>query len=89
MLYPLPVTHLLRSARVRFPSALDALRGDTPPTRPLRRRVSLLPVAVVGSGLGGGCAPSESNYSRFFDATRGPAWEVDIREAGGAGWTCW
>ncbi len=39
-------------------------------------------MAIVGSGLGGGCAPSESNYARFFDASRGPSWEVDIRDAG-------
>ena len=57
-----------------FPSALDALRA-------LPRSASL-PVAVVGSGLGGACAPSEANYTQFFEACNGPTVEVDIRDAG-------
>ena len=58
----------------RFPSALAALRNSP--------RSASLPIAVIGSGLGGGCAPSDANYSRFFEANPGPTWEVDIREAG-------
>ena len=26
-----------------------------------------LPVAIIGSGLGGGCAPEEANYAQFFE----------------------
>ncbi|GAX79658.1 hypothetical protein CEUSTIGMA_g7099.t1 [Chlamydomonas eustigma] len=71
-----------------FPSAVEALRGGVQleheigsPAVPVEKREPV-PVAVVGSGLGGVCAPTESNYSHFFEASRGPAWEVDIRDAG-------
>ncbi|KAF5838782.1 hypothetical protein DUNSADRAFT_2245 [Dunaliella salina] len=40
------------------------------------------PVAVVGSGIGGDCAPSDANYRQFFNATRGPTWEVSLKNAG-------
>ncbi len=41
-----------------------------------------VPVAIVGSGIGGDCAPKESNYQHFFDAAPGPTWEVSIPAAG-------
>ena len=76
----MPHIHLLLNAKVYaplapgFPSALEALKS-------LPRSASL-PVAVIGSGLGGGCAPSEANYTQFFEACNGPTMEVDIRDAG-------
>ncbi|GLC53890.1 hypothetical protein PLESTB_000800700 [Pleodorina starrii] len=57
-----------------FPSALAALR-NMPGERPL-------PLAVVGGGLGGDCAPRQANYRRFFAASSAPSWEVAIPEAG-------
>ncbi|GLI59127.1 hypothetical protein VaNZ11_000916 [Volvox africanus] len=57
-----------------FPSALAALR-NMPRERPL-------PLAVVGGGLGGDCAPRQANYRRFFAASTAPCWEVSIPEAG-------
>ncbi|GIL66048.1 hypothetical protein Vafri_19596 [Volvox africanus] len=57
-----------------FPSALAALR-NMPRERPL-------PLAVVGGGLGGDCAPRQANYRRFFAASTAPSWEVAIPEAG-------
>lgn len=41
-----------------------------------------IPIAVVGSGKGADCAPRESNYTNFFDATNDSAWEVVVKEAG-------
>ena len=76
----IPHICLLKNAKVYaplapgFPSALEALKA-------LPRSASL-PVAVIGSGLGGGCAPSEANYTQFFEACNGPTMEVDIRDAG-------
>ncbi|KAG2491734.1 hypothetical protein HYH03_009897 [Edaphochlamys debaryana] len=57
-----------------FPSALAALR-NMPRERPL-------PLAVVGGGVGGDCAPRQSNFRRFFAASGAPCWEVAIPEAG-------
>ncbi|EFJ45537.1 hypothetical protein VOLCADRAFT_94311 [Volvox carteri f. nagariensis] len=57
-----------------FPSALAALR-NMPRERPL-------PLAAVGGGLGGDCAPRQANYRRFFAASTAPSWEVAIPEAG-------
>lgn len=59
-----------------FPSACDALRGLRP-SRPL-------PVAIVGAGAGGDCAPANANYRRFFEAVRRPAWLLAIPSAGHA-----
>lgn len=42
-------------------------------------------MAVVGSGLGGDCAPKEANYRRFFDACSSPAWEVVLRVSSSPG----
>lgn len=41
-----------------------------------------LPLAIVGSGQGGDCAPRGSNYLQFFEAAQGPAWQVELSEAG-------
>ncbi|MEZ4389476.1 MAG: alpha/beta hydrolase [Polyangiales bacterium] len=47
-----------------------------------------LPIAVIGAEFGGRspfgmpCAPTQYNYSTFFDAARGPGLEVVLREAG-------
>jgi hypothetical protein len=65
-----------------FPSALAALRGEdfehSSPLRAPPAHVLGLPLAVVGSGLGGDCAPRGSNYSQFFTAAQGPAWQVSM-----------
>lgn len=58
-----------------YPSAVAGLEG-------LGRRGRSLPLAVVGSGLGGDCVPSDSNYAVYFAAASAPAWEVVIRNAG-------
>jgi hypothetical protein len=36
-------------------------------------------MAVIGSGLGADCAPRDANYSRFFDSSSSPAWEVVLK----------
>ncbi|KAI3428278.1 hypothetical protein D9Q98_006657 [Chlorella vulgaris] len=41
-----------------------------------------LPLAVMGSGLGGDCVPSDSNYARYFAAASAPALEVVVPSAG-------
>jgi pimeloyl-ACP methyl ester carboxylesterase len=61
-----------------FPSAAAALAAMAPAGGAGR----VPPVAVVGSALGGDCAPAGANYATFFDAAAGPAWEVVVREAG-------
>ncbi|KAK9820264.1 hypothetical protein WJX72_008273 [[Myrmecia] bisecta] len=60
-----------------YPSAVAALKtlGATQGRRPV-------PVAVVGSGLGGDCVPKASNYRLFYDACTAPTWELVIRNAG-------
>jgi hypothetical protein len=35
-----------------------------------------VPIAVVGAGRGGDCAPSEANYKHFYDAAPAPKWQV-------------
>lgn len=58
----------------RYPSALAALR-NLPPER-------LLPIALLGSGQGGDCAPKEANYQRFFSAVQSAAWCVELEGSG-------
>ncbi len=41
-----------------------------------------LPIAVVGSGLGGDCVPSDSNHDLYYGAASAPAWEVVLHDAG-------
>jgi hypothetical protein len=41
-----------------------------------------LPVAIVGSGRSGDCAPSYSNYQRFYQAAPSACWQVVLSEAG-------
>uniref|UniRef100_A0A383WQ75 Chlorophyllase n=1 Tax=Tetradesmus obliquus TaxID=3088 RepID=A0A383WQ75_TETOB len=59
----------------RFPSAAAALTAVAQSGR-------FLPVAVVGSGLAGDCAPRFNNYSAFFTAAPSAAWEVLLPAAG-------
>lgn len=58
-----------------YPSAVAALET-------LSKEGRRLPMAVIGSGKGGDCVPIESNYSRFYDAAPGPAWEAVVQDAG-------
>ncbi|CAG9462582.1 unnamed protein product [Pedinophyceae sp. YPF-701] len=45
-------------------------------------RTQPLPMVVVGAGRGGDCAPRDANYTRFYDACTGPAWQLLVRDAG-------
>ena len=56
-----------------FPSAASALESS------LNQQ---LPVAIVGSGSGSDCAPSESSYNVFYKATKGPTWQGIVQSAG-------
>lgn len=62
-----------------FPSACSALRSldEERPSGPL-------PVAIVGAGFGGDCAPAEANYQQFFDAVGRPCWLLVVPSAGHA-----
>ena len=53
----------------------------------LALRERSLPIAVVGSGLGGDCVPSDSNHGLYYAAASAPAWEVSapVRARGGRG----
>ena len=55
-----------------FPSALKALKQSSNAT---------VPLAVIGSGRGGDCAPSTSNYARFYEGAEGKAWSVEVEQA--------
>eukprot|EP00890_Picochlorum_soloecismus_P004898 jgi/Picsp_1/5409/NSC_02768-R1_protein len=57
-----------------FPSAASALESSS-----LNQQ---LPVAIVGSGSGSDCAPSESSYNVFYKAARGPTWQGIVQSAG-------
>jgi len=63
-----------------FPSACDALRQLDTKDANLRP----LPVAIIGAGLGGDCAPVNSNYDCFYEAIRRLAWLIVIPTAGHA-----
>lgn len=43
---------------------------------------SSVPLAVVGSGRGGDCAPRDANYSGFYEACSAPAVELVLADAG-------
>lgn len=43
-----------------------------------------LPALVIGTGLGGSCAPAGENHEQFYAASRPPAWHVVIPGAGHA-----
>jgi chlorophyllase len=43
-----------------------------------------LPALVIGTGLGGSCAPAGDNHEQFYAASRSPAWHVVIPNAGHA-----
>lgn len=43
-----------------------------------------LPTLVIGTGLGGRCAPPGDNHEQFYAASQAPAWHVVIPEAGHA-----
>lgn len=58
-----------------YPSAVAALST-------LSKEGRRLPVGIIGSGRGGDCVPIESNYSRFYEAAPGPAWEAVVQDAG-------
>ncbi|CAK0850099.1 unnamed protein product, partial [Prorocentrum cordatum] len=62
--------------RPGFPSACEAMHR-TSVARPL-------PVAIVGAGAGGECAPGQANYLAFFAAAEGPAWLAVLPAAGHA-----
>ncbi|KAL6765607.1 hypothetical protein V8C86DRAFT_2455374 [Haematococcus lacustris] len=68
---PLPT-----SPRCPAPAAADSVVPE-PGYRNVR-----VPIAIVGSGLGGDCAPQASNHTQFYRAAQGPAWEVTVPEAG-------
>lgn len=55
-----------------FPSSLIALQESKFP----------VPLAVVGSGRAGDCAPESSNFSRFFEASQGKSLSLEIEQAG-------
>jgi pimeloyl-ACP methyl ester carboxylesterase len=57
-----------------FPSAASALESSS-----LNQQ---LPVAIVGSGSGSDCAPSDSSYNVFYKATKGPTWQGIVQSAG-------
>jgi chlorophyllase len=42
------------------------------------------PALVIGTGLGGDCAPAGDNHEQFYAASRSPAWHVVIPDAGHA-----
>jgi hypothetical protein len=41
-----------------------------------------VPLLVVGSGIGGDCAPGDANFLQFYQAAQGPAWELSLPDAG-------
>lgn len=68
-----PVDNVIwTKGRSGFPSACEVLRGTQ------------VPVAIVGAGSGGSCAPSEANYRQFFKAAPSPAWLLEVPAAGHA-----
>ncbi len=42
------------------------------------------PALVIGTGLGGNCAPAGDNHEQFYAASAAPAWHVVVPDAGHA-----
>jgi hypothetical protein len=61
-----------------FPSAIERLSSTT--TSVGRRNP--LPVGIIGGALGGDCVPKDSNYNVYYDASPGPTWLVELKNAG-------
>ncbi|KAK9808325.1 hypothetical protein WJX73_001885 [Symbiochloris irregularis] len=58
-----------------YPSAVKALQSFGEGRQPV-------PLAVVGSGLGGDCVPSNANFRYFYNACTGPSLQVALRDVG-------
>ena len=43
-----------------------------------------LPTLVIGTGLGGNCAPAGDNHEQFYAASASPAWHIVVPNAGHA-----
>jgi chlorophyllase len=43
-----------------------------------------LPTLVIGTGLGGNCAPAGDNHEQFYAASAPPAWHIVVPNAGHA-----
>ncbi|DBA93619.1 TPA: hypothetical protein ACH3X3_013696 [Trebouxia sp. C0006] len=63
-----------------YPSGIQALKklGDKQTTNGRQA----VPLALIGSGLGGDCAPKAANFRLFYEACTAPAWMVSIEQAG-------
>lgn len=64
-----------------FPSAIERLRLSNDNISTLGRR-SLLPVGIIGGALGGDCVPKDCNYNEYYNASPGPTWLVELKNAG-------
>lgn len=75
--------------RARAVAAIDPVDGRGGPLGRQARAVQgatewLSPAVVLGTGLGGACAPAGDNHEQFYAACSGPAWHVVAVDAGHA-----
>ncbi|KAL3132591.1 hypothetical protein ABBQ32_009124 [Trebouxia sp. C0010 RCD-2024] len=63
-----------------YPSAIQALKllGS----KQTIEGTAGVPLALVGSGLGGDCAPKAANFRLFYEACTAPSWMVSVEQAG-------
>jgi chlorophyllase len=77
------------SSRAQAVAGVDPVDGTGGPFGNQTRAVQgpftfSLPTLVIGTGLGGSCAPAGDNHEQFYAASRSPAWHVVIPDAGHA-----
>jgi len=63
-----------------FPSAIEKLRNNS--SGGIVGKRNPLPVGIIGGALGGDCVPKDSNYNVYYDASPGPTWLVELKNAG-------
>lgn len=75
------------AARARAVAGIDPVDGRGGPLGGQARVVQgtfafSLPTLVLGTGLGGSCAPAGDNHEQFYAASPGPAWHIIATEHG-------
>jgi chlorophyllase len=73
--------------RVKAIAGIDPVDGTGGPAGNQARVVQgtfpfALPSLVIGTGLGGACAPEGDNHVQFYAACQSPAWHVTARDYG-------
>ena len=74
-------------SRVRAAAGIEPVDGTGGPLGNQQRVVQgtfpfSLPALIIGTGLGGSCAPAGDNHEQFYAASRSPAWHIVVPNQG-------